>query len=176
MTFWHSLKQVDSSHVREAALSLAYNLGGSLAPVWFGFILLSLFSRLPTAADFTQHGEFALYSSAMFAPALYLVLKDVPTPGFPGRSVFGLLCVTGVITSTCFFAAVTTAFMYPTPVLQINQCFLQCGTLLLFVLSALTLFVITILDNARLPLDIRKSLASQITTLTKQFEELGGGQ
>jgi hypothetical protein len=176
MTFLEALGSTTWPHWRDGAMWLGFNLVGSLTPIWFGWLLLTLLSRPPSWADLSSHGEFALYSAAMLAPTLYILLRDLRAPGFPGRLVLGLLAFTAAVVSTGFFAAVTTAFAIPQPLLKINQAFLRSGTLGLFVFSALLAFVVTVVDNARSQPDIRGMAATQEQELAKDFEKLGGGQ
>lgn len=172
MNFLGALKETNRSHWREAGLSLAYSIFGSLAPVWGGFLLLRLFSRRPGWVDFSQHGEFALYSAAMLAPALYVVSRDLKVPGFAGRSVLILLCFLGIFVATCFFVAVTTAFMAPTPILKIDQPFLSQWTLVLFCLSCCISIVVAGLDQARVFPDIRETEARERKRLNDDFDRL----
>ena len=174
MTFFRALRNANRSHWNDAAIWLVYTLIGSLTPVWFGWFLLTLLTRNPSWADFSHHGEFALYSAAMFAPTLYIVLRDVRSPGFPGRLTLGLLTFVGTLVATGFFAAVTTAFLAPPPVLLIDKTFLSRGTFILFTLSALLAFIVTVLDNARLIPDVRQITNAQQAELSKEFDELGG--
>jgi len=176
MTFFRALRSARSSHWRDAGIWLGYSLVGSLTPIWFGWLLLTLLSRSPSWADFSSHGEFALYSAAMFAPTLYIILRDLKDPGFPGRLSLGLLAFTGAVIATAFFAAVTTAFMSPEPLLRVNQLFLRRGTLSLFAFSAGLAFIVTVLDNARFQPDVRGIAATQQQELAKDFDKLGGGQ
>src|ERR1700693_4859990 len=101
------LRNTNRSHWSDASIWLFYNLSGSLAPVWFGLLILEIFSRRPSWSDFSQHGEFALYSAAMFAPTFYIISRDLKLPGFAGRQILVLLTLLGMLAATCFFVAVT---------------------------------------------------------------------
>jgi hypothetical protein len=175
MAFFRALKNASWPHWRDAAMWLGYSLVGSLTPIWFGWLLLTLLSRRPSWADFSSHGEFALYSAAMLAPTLYIILRDLRDPGFPGRLTLGLLVFTGAVIATGFFAAVTTAFTTPQPLLTVDQVFLRRGTLGLFTLSAGLAFVVTVLDNARTQPDVRGITATRQQELANDFDKLGGG-
>lgn len=168
------LPKTSRAHWRDASIWLIYALAGGLAPVWSGFILLRLFSRHPSWADFSQHGEFAIYSAAMFAPAFYVITRDLKVPGFVGRQFLGLITFLGMILAICFFVATSTAFMAPTPILAIDQPFLGSCTLWLFVCSAILAFVVTVLDNARMIPDVRQIAANQQERLRKEYDRLEG--
>ena len=176
VTFWRSLSETNYSHWSEATGSLAYSGFFSLMPVLFGYVLLRVLSRHPTWSDFSHHGEFALYSAAMLGPALYRIGKDLKVPGFAGRSPLILVCVGGLLLATCFFTAVTTAFLLPKPVFEIDQSFLSSGTIALFGLSCGVFLVVTVLDNARLTPDVRIEEARQQDKLRRDFEDLGSDQ
>lgn len=167
------LRNTTRSHWSDAGIWLFYNLIGSLAPVWFGVLILLTFSRTPSLGDFSQHGEFALYSAAMFAPTLYIISRDLKTPGFAARPILVLLTLLGILAATCFFVAVTTAFMVPKPVLEVDQAFLMRGTFGLFAFSAVLSYLVTVLDNARLMPDVQQITGNQQAQLGKQFDELG---
>jgi hypothetical protein len=169
-----AFKNVNRSHLSDAGIWLFYNLAGSLAPVWFGLLILETFKRKPGWADFSQHGEFALYSAAMLAPAFYVINRDLRIPGFAGRQILGLLTLLGTLAATCFFVAVTTAFVEPKPVLEIDQSFLQRGTVTLFIFATILSFLVTVLDNARQTPDLPEIAKEQREKLAKQFEELEG--
>jgi len=164
------------SHWSDAGIWLFYNLAGSLAPVWFGLLILKTFHRHPGWADFSQHGEFALYSAAMLAPTFYVINRDLKIPGFAGRQILGLLTLLGTLAATCFFVAVTTAFMEPKPVLEIDQVFLQQGTTVLFVFSAFLAFLVTALDNARQTPDVNVLAERRRKKLDEQYDDLEGQQ
>ncbi|MHB8502912.1 MAG: hypothetical protein ACYDCG_19395 [Candidatus Acidiferrales bacterium] len=166
------LGKLKKSHWYDSFIWLIYNLAGSLAPVWFGILILKLFSRHPGWADFSDHGEFALYSAAMFAPTFYVISRDLKVPGFTGRQILSLLTLLGLLASTCFFVAVTTAFMDPKPVLEIDHGFLQSGTLDLFVLSVVLSFLVTALDNGRQAPDVNELAAQQQVKLAAQYDAL----
>ncbi len=174
MTFWRALRSASRSNWTDAAMWLAHNLLGGLTPVWFGWLLLTLLSRHPSWSDFSDHGEFAIYSAAMLAPTFYVILRDLKTPGFPGRLIFGLLTLTGILVATGFFAAVTTAFMSPVPLVTLNSFFLRYGTMSLFIFSASLAFIVTVLDNARVQPDVRSIVASEQKELERDFDKLGG--
>lgn len=166
------LQSTNRTHWSDASIWLVYTLAGGLAPVWTGFLLLKIFSRHPSWGDFSHHGEFALYSATLFAPAFYVITRDLKTPGFAGRQVFGLVTFLGMIVSTCFFVGATTAFLEPKPLLTIDQSFLEHSTLGLFAAATLLAFVVTVFDNARLIPDVVKIAAHQQNQLSKEFDKL----
>lgn len=176
MKFFDPLRNTKGYHWKDAGIWLTYTLIGSLAPVLFGFLLLRLLSRHPSLADFSAHGEFAIYSAAMFAPAYYIINRDLKIPGFAWRQYLALLTLIGMLGATCFFVAVNTAFLAPKPVFAIDQEFLRVGTLALFAAAAILAFLVTVLDNARLQPDVRAIASTQEEDLARDFDKLGGAQ
>jgi hypothetical protein len=176
MEFWNSIKQTSRSNCSDATIWLIFTLVGNLAPLWIGFLLLRIFSRNPTITDFSAHGEFALYSATMAAPALYIIIRDVRVSRFPGQITLVLLCVVEMLLATVFYAPVATALVLRTPVSAIDQEFVWIGTFILFVFSCLVAFLVTVLDNSLLAPDVRRIAADQRAQLATDFEKLGGGQ
>jgi hypothetical protein len=169
MSFLDPLRDTTTEHWKDASAWLLYTLVGSLAPIWLGWLILSALSRHPSIVDFSHHGEFALYSAAMFTPTLYIMLKDVRQIRFPWRTILVLLAFTGT-------GVVTTVFMLPPPLLKLDDQFVQTGTVYLFCFSVVLSFLVTVLDNARQAPDITKIAAAQRQNLGDRFDKLGGGR
>jgi hypothetical protein len=176
MSFIVSLRRTNRGHWRDASTWLAFTLVGNLAPVWFGLFSLRVLSRHVSLADFSHHGEFALYSATLFASAAYVILKDFKVMTFPARPILGLLCFSGMFVAAAFFAPVTTAFISPKPVFDVDQEFLWQGTFVLFLVSCTIGFLVTILDNARIAPDLVKTAKDQQDQLASDFDKLGGGK
>ena len=127
---------------------LAYTLLGGLFPVWGGYLLLRLYQKAMSISDFTSNGEFAIYSAALLAPSLYLILKDYKKTNFPNQAIYGLLCSVMLIVATLIFAGVTSVNTGKVAV-EIDKDFLRNGTLILFLLTLILSFFVTALDNNR---------------------------
>ena len=132
------------THWKDATIWLLYTLAGSLAPIWLGWLILTVLLRNPSLRDFSQHGEFALYSAAMFTPTLYTMLRETRTARFPWRSVLVLLAFTGTGVAAGFFSVVTTVYTLPPPLLKLDEDFVRTGTFRLFLFLGRTV----ILDNS----------------------------
>lgn len=176
MTLFHALRDANRSNWTDALSWLLYNLVGSLAPVYIGYFLVKLFSRDLSWVGFSQQGQFALYSAAMFAPAFYTITRDLKVPGFAGRQPLALCASFGMLIATCLYVGVTAASMAPQPVFQINQGFLRISTFVLFSISAILAFLVTVLDNARLQPDVREIAAAERQDLEQDFDKLGGAK
>lgn len=158
---------------RDGGYWVAYTLLGGTVPIWGGYLILRLLSHHPTLGDFTQHGEFAIYTAAILAPGLHTVVRDLKVPGFKGRQLLLLLSVFLMFISMCVYAAVSSAFL-SNPLIVIDQGVLGWVTLPVFAVSLVVAFCVTVLDYSRLSSDPRAVDASQRERLKKQFENLQG--
>jgi len=164
----------DQTNWRDARYWLSYTLIGGLAPIWCGYIILKLLSHRLTISQFTEHGEFALYTAALVAPAFHTLGRDLKVPGFKGRQLLLLLSVCCMLLAVCIYVAVSSAYISNALSNEINQDFLAYGTVVLFVLSTVLAFCVTVLDYARLSSDPRDVLAGQREELKKDFTQLQG--
>lgn len=157
---------------RETSKWLAYTLVGGLLPLWGGYVLTKLFNKVPAWSDFTDHGEFAIYSAAILAPALYSILKDFKTSTFIGRGYFGLICAVLLLGATVIFAGVTTVGTVSTggTPLELNKGFLRDSTTWLFASSVVLAFLVTAIDSASVYKDIREVHNQELRELGEEFD------
>jgi len=166
-----------AKHWKETTNWLGFTLIGGLVPVWGGWVLFRLISKPVGFSDFSSNGEFAIYSSAMLAPSLYLILKDLKTSNFLYRHFFALVSIFGLALALILFAGVTAVKSGGIVTAKIDQPFLTKVTLLLFVGSVFVSYLVTALDNERIGIDIdevRRVRDGQVKSLEKQFDDLGG--
>jgi len=166
-----------SKHGKETGKWLAFSLGGALIPVWGGMMLFRLFSKPVKFSDFSGNGEFALYSAAMLAPALYLILKDFKNSPFMYRHAFAGISALGLSLSMLLFAGVTAVHTGGLGSITLDQVFLRKITLGLFVGSVVLSFLTEVLDKQRTLEDYREYYETnqgQFKDLQEKFDELGG--
>lgn len=156
----------------DASYWLAYTLIGGLTPIWCGYLFLRLFSQHPTWRQFTQHGEFALYTAAIIAPAFHTVSRDLKFPGLRGRRFFLLAGFCSMFIAVCVYVAVSSAYVSTVSPIEIDQGFLRWLTVGLFAFSTALAFLITVVDNAMLYSDLRQVVAGQEKTLQDEFTRL----
>jgi hypothetical protein len=130
----------------------------------------------PEFSEFIKHGEFALYSAAMLAAACFLIMREWPTGYFPYRIIFGMLAVAGVVLSAIVFAGVFEANRPGAAAVNLNIEFLRPFSLILFVLSLLLAYLVTLIDMVGFSIDPRELQAEQDADLAAQFHALGDQQ
>jgi hypothetical protein len=160
---------------KESLKLLSFTLVGGLLPAWGGFIVFKLFGKIPHLSNFTDHGEFAIYSAVLLAPSLYFILKDYKTSTFVYRHFFGFLCIVGLLVSALVYVGVTTASVGQIPI-EVDIEFLRMVTWMLFILTASLSFFVTALDNGRAYIDVQRQRSQQAKELEKKFDELGGSR
>jgi hypothetical protein len=168
------LSDTDYSNLRDATYWLVYSLLGGLAPIWCGVIISKILSHPPTLGQFTAHGEFALYTAAIVAPAFHTLSRDLKVPGFKGRQFFLLASVCCMVIAVCIYVAVSCA-QIPGLMLAIgtiDQEFLRFFTPLLFVFAMGLAFIVTVLDYGRLSSDVREVVVEQRQELKDEFNKL----
>lgn len=152
---------------------------GGLFPVWGSSVLLKLFSQDITWMDFIKNGEFALYSTAALAPALYLITKDdakdkLKMP-FLDKNVFGtIIFILGGL-AVLIFAGVLSIKnneIMQNSILDVN--FLAISSLSIYALSMLIIFILTLADNILTDqkLNPYKMLNEDAEILSSDFDKL----
>jgi len=154
MDFINTLRNSPREHWISALQWLLTSLIGGLLPTWGLLLFLLLFSQPVFIENFTQHGEFALYSAAMLSATFYIVSKDYePNPiqqvlrrltghefpknlkkPFPGRIVFIIICLMLLVISTLLFAGATLAAL-PKVGLPLNVEILNNVTVAIFIIT-----------------------------------------
>jgi hypothetical protein len=172
----HIFDDTDQTNWRDARYWLFYTLIGGLAPIWCGYVILKLLSHQVTMGQFTQHGEFSLYTAAIVAPAFHTLGRDLKIPGFRGRQFLLLLSVCCMLLAVCVYVAVSSAYVSNSLSNELDQTLLSYGTIVLFVLSTVLAFCVTVLDYARLSSDPRAVLDGQREDLKKDFTHLQGDE
>jgi hypothetical protein len=155
---------------------LAYSLIGGLLPLWGGLLLLYLFGHHDRWPQLISHGEFAIYSAALLAPAVYVILKQIPASGFVHQQAFVLLAFVGLLVSAILFTGVTILAESDSTFLRLNQDALFRISVPLFVVSLAFAFVVTLLDNARLNPDVRRLAEDARRRLEEQFAKTEDGK
>ncbi len=154
----------------KAVVWLAYTCLGLLLPVGGSLLLVGAVSDI-TLGEFTDGGQFAIYSSAMLAGTLYLVTKPARlrlgfTEGL-GWLVFGMLFVAAVL-----FALATLSSSGE----DIDRDFFRWPSIGLSIVSLAVAFVAVGLDERRMEVDVRAQTKVAQEDLRKQFRETEGSR
>jgi hypothetical protein len=168
-----ALRNTKWEHWRESLLLTLFTVGAGLSPVWIGWILLKVYHQRPTLAAFAHNGDFAIYSAALVAPIIYLIVKEHRVP-FASRAIYTLASVVLLAFSVASYAAVAPATVGIAPDLRPDMAFLAPVTLWAYTLSVVLALVVTALDNARMFPDVRAITERQQHDLEQKFDGLGG--
>ena len=168
-----ALRNTKWQHWRESLTLMLFTVGAGLSPVWVGWILLKVYHKTPSLVDFAHNGDFAIYSAAIVAPLIYLIVKEHRVP-FASRAIYTLASVVILVFSIASYAAVAPATVGIAPDLRPDMAFLAPVTLWAYVVSVLLALVVTALDNARMFPDVRAITERQQHDLEQRFDGLGG--
>jgi hypothetical protein len=160
---------------KESSKWLLYTYIGGLFPVWGGFLLFSLYKKSPGLENFTDNGEFALYSAALLAPSLYYILKDYKESNFLYRHFFAAVAIVGLFISVLYYTAVVSVVVgqIPIPIDLVN---LRNVTWVLFIVTTILSYLVNALDHERNYNDITKERQRDFEKLKKDFVEVREGQ
>ena len=176
MSLWVALKATQGRHWKDATIWVLFTLVGTLIPFGGGWLLLLILGQKPSFADFSNHGEFSLYSASMFASSFYILGRDFGKHHFPGRWLFVLLGVPGIIAATLFYTAVTTALAAPVAFSGVDLPFQRKFTFGLFAFSTVVAFILNALESQRLTPAFEQLVKEEKLNFEERFEKLGGGQ
>lgn len=161
--FWRTLKWLFAMMV------------GGLFPVWGSSILLNLFSQDIRWLDFIKNGEFALYSTATLAPALYLITKDDLKMPLLDKNIFGtIIFILGGLSVLIFAGVLFTKNNEATQNSILNIRFLAISSLSVYGLSIFIIFVLTLADNILTDqkMNPQKMLNEDANILSFEFDKL----
>jgi hypothetical protein len=173
MTPLGALRNTKWEHWRESLLLTLFTVGAGLSPVWIGWILMKVYNQNPSLAGFAHNGDFAIYSAAMVAPIIYLIVKEHQVP-FASRAIYTLISVVILVFAVAAYAVVAPVTVGIAPDLRPDMAFLAPVTFWAYVLSVLLALLVTALDNARMFPDVRAITERQQKDLEKKFDGLGG--
>jgi hypothetical protein len=145
------------------------NIISSLLPLWGTILLLLLFSKDVSLYEMLKNGEFVLYSAAFSGGALYVIRRDI----FISRNTSNILLIASLLVSSIIFVAITVPMVNDqVGTTHINQTFLTYSSVVVFFLSVIFCFFITVADAAGFGLDIPDALKKDEKKLSSDFEQL----
>ncbi len=150
-------------HWTDAFCLLAVVVVGSLSPLYIGPIFLETLNVDFSYRDFIDHGEFAIYSTALLTPALYLLYKNrgLHTRGISlFFSLLFLLIIIFLLTSIVIFAAVVAATV-GNEIFSLNKEFVRVWTVRIYCSSVVITLMMNALDNAQGDLDTFTGMRSE---------------
>src|SRR5437899_544887 len=131
-------------HWRESLVLMLFTVVAGVAPVWIGWILLKVYSQNASLARFAHNGDFAIYSAAIVAPIIYVIVKEHRVP-FASRAVYTLVSVVILLFSVAAYAVVAPVTVGVAPDLRPDLAFLAPVTIWAYVVSVLLALVVTAL-------------------------------
>ena len=150
-------------------------MAGGLFPIWGSSILLILYSKNIQWLDFVRNGEFALYSAATLAPALYLITRDDMKMPCIDKNVCGIVIFILSGLSVLIFAGVLfTKYNQSQQNSKLNIHFLVIASLTIYILSMLILFILTLADNilTEQKINYKGLLNKDADDLSSKFDQL----
>lgn len=154
---------------RAGYIWFALNIISSLLPLWGTILLLSLFSKDVSLYGMLKNGEFVLYSAAFSGGALYVIRRDI----FISRNASNALLITLLLVSSIIFVAITVPSVNDqSGTTHINQTFLTCSSVFVFLLSVIFCFFITVAEAAGFGMDIPDALKKDEKKLGSDFDRL----
>ena len=145
---------------------MAYNLLGSLMPIWASFFLLKLHHQHFYLNDFVKHGEFALYTAAFLAPALQLVVRNIRDSKYVLGTGAVLFAVAGLVASGIIYSGVVLGVPSPQ---QIDEGFLFYVSIILFASSLGFAVLVALFEYQPVNLNVRKSEEEGEKLLARKF-------
>lgn len=158
----------NGKHLLDALFLLLFTIMGSTLPLWGGALLIRLSDQWQSWSTFCFGGEFAIYSAALLAPILYIVLKDYRKTQ---RSLIQFPVIIMLLTSAILFAGVKSRELLG---LTVDRLFLRDITLVLFISSLFVYYIVHFVEYARVDADLKKAQQKALRSLEKKFDELGG--
>lgn len=153
---------------------------GGLIPLWVGAIILRFLSSWPGWSYFIINGEFTLYSAALLAPSLHILIKESKKPGFRFMVVlcFILLIISAIIYATVFIG--TTAQLGFTVIgkeesTPVDLVLLKTWSIIIFIASCIISFFAVLLENVKADPNVEGMRTQELNDLEKSFNTLNKG-
>jgi len=158
---------------KEAFLWFFLTIPLGLLPILTRLIVLLGKSKTPSLGDFTDRGEFAIYSVAFFTTAFYIAVKDHKKTTIDFRNIILGTSLLGIIISVIAFTFITATVYGGSPV---ESPFLRNLISILLSISLFIALIANALDNMRKVLDPLSIKAKENERLKNQFKESGESQ
>jgi len=171
LSFFWAFGQVNRGHLRDTGEWFLYTIVGSLVPVWGGAILYGIAPGGVPWIELASHGEFALYSAALLAPAIYIIVTEREDVPFPRRGLFVLTSIIFLLISVLIFAGITVLQRFKL-IAPVEEVAVANWSLALFVGSAAIAFIVNLFNHVRREPDVRGLMAQKQKVLEHKFDEL----
>ena len=155
----------------------AWQLFGGLLPLWVSALILSVYGQDFHFQDYTEHGEFMLYSATLSASALFVLSRELQPPfPFPFRGPLLLIAAVCLVSSVAVFTAVLVGTKLPgeTPAPNPDPSFLSMASLIIYSVIFLSTAWATLTDMRRVEMDPRALPLRGLADLRKDYRQEDG--
>lgn len=171
LTFLETIRHAKRSHVVDSVVWFLFTIVGGLLPVWGGAVLLWIAPGNVHWLDFASHGEFALYSAALLAPAIYIVTAGPGGVPFPSRTFVVLIEIILLLLAVLAFSGIT--FLQRFHVIgAVEGAEVAIWSIRLFTASAVLSFLVNLVDILIRYPDPRQLAAEGQKALEQDFDKL----
>jgi hypothetical protein len=171
---WRILSAQFAENRRDTLVLTGYSVLGGLAPLWMGALIRKWYGQPFSLNAVAGHGEFALYSAALLAPALYTLGRERGAAVLPARDVLLLAGVTLMVFSIAAYAPIATALLGGSPSAGFDERYYAWSTVVIFALSLAFFMAVALLDHARTSPPVTGMAEEQYRSLAADFDRLGG--
>lgn len=160
----------DRPVLKRSVLWLFFTFIGGLLPTWGALAVFCLFGQKLSVALFVANGEFALYAASLVATMFYTLA--IERERMPLRGWFMAVGLLFVVFATIVFSATLLASKSAlVKTFSINMTFLASSTLILYLLSVVIVYCVTVLDMLYPPKDPMEVRNSQVDDLARSVRE-----
>lgn len=163
---------------RAAFLWLGWGVLGGLLPLWGTALLLGLFGKPFHLFELLKNGEFVLYSASFIGGAMYTIRRDV----FPSKNLLNITFCFLIAICLIVFAGITVGMLAQgeepassaaqTEFPHMTQTGLTCVSLIVFALSTLACFLVTLAEAGGAGADVPEAMKRDGKTLNASFDAL----
>ncbi|WP_379135203.1 hypothetical protein [Paenibacillus sp. sgz500958] len=169
MGFFKTIKSATGEQWKSTSLWLFYTLVGSLIPTWGGIVLLFFFNKWQGWYLFYEKGEFILYSAALLAPALYVLIKEAKRPGFQLMAVISIIIL--IISGLLYSAIALLSYNIIDSDIKIDMGLLANISLWLFLISIIIAFFAELLSKIQQDPNVEGIRSIEMTNLEDEYNK-----
>lgn len=172
---YRELNKYYKEKITEPLSSIVFTVVGNLFPLWFGWIILKIFTAVPVLnpmfrdADLFLPKNFVVYSAAFLTSAAYLFLKQPKK----NKTVFGLISITSLIIAILYVVTSIKNNIFNS-VLEDNR--ISLYTLGVLIISFLLFVIFQIVDFRREHPQLNKDRKQSMSDLNSDFDDLKNDQ
>ncbi len=148
MELLSDLRNATLGHWRQAGLWILMVVMGGLFPLWGGALLFVLWGQSPSLPLFLSHGEFYIYSAAIMAPTLYVLLSICRF------GIVHIISIMVLLVNAVLFAGILSSNSFA-PIIDVDKVFLRSSSIVLLALSIFITLCARVAENIQRGPDVR---------------------